>query len=240
MSRSDRVGVGLPGRGGSHYWPVPPRVVVALLVIATLAAALFTINAVSYAYVRMGIAEGWTFVILFASILGSWINIPIVRLRGTITFEPVIVRAFGMLYVVPRTVRIGTKIIAVNAGGALIPLTLSVYLIVVNDLGWEAVVAVAVVAVITHAVARIVPGVGVVVPTLVPPAAAALTAWAIGAEAIAALAYVCGTVGTLVGADLVNLRRVRDMEGPVLSIGGAGTFDGIFVTGILAVLLTAI
>jgi uncharacterized membrane protein len=27
------------------------------------------------------------------------------------------------------------------------------------------------------------------------------------------------------------------MEGPVLSVGGAGTFDAIFVTGILAVLL---
>jgi uncharacterized membrane protein len=51
------------------------------------------------------------------------------------------------------------------------------------------------------------------------------------------VAYVAGTIGTLVGADLLNLRRVQDLGAPVVSIGGAGTFDGIFVTGILAVLL---
>jgi uncharacterized membrane protein len=44
-------------------------------------------------------------------------------------------------------------------------------------------------------------------------------------------------VGTLVGADLLNLGRLRGVGAPVASIGGAGTFDGIFVTGIVAVLL---
>src|SRR5690349_7331517 len=92
QSRPERVGIDVPAGGGSHYWPVPPPVVIALLVIATLAAALFAVNAVSYAYVRMGIDADWAFVVLFASILGSWINIPIVRLRGSVTFEPVLVR----------------------------------------------------------------------------------------------------------------------------------------------------
>jgi uncharacterized membrane protein len=59
-------------------------------------------------------------------------------------------------------------------------------------------------------------------------------------DAMAALAYVAGTMGTLVGGDLLNLRRVRDLDAPVLSIGGAGTFDGIFVTGIVAVLLATL
>jgi uncharacterized membrane protein len=225
--------------GSPHYWPVPPSIVVALFAIAAMTMALFAINVVSYAYVRIGIDERWAFVILFASILGSRINIPVARLRGTVTFEPVLVRVFGMVYVIPATFRTGSKIIAVNAGGALIPVGLSVYLVVVNELRWSAVVGVAIVSAITHLVARIVPGVGVVVPTLVPPAAAALSAWAIDATPIAAVAYIAGTIGTLIGADLLNLRHVREMEGPVLSIGGAGTFDGIFVTGILAVLLAA-
>jgi len=30
---------------------------------------------------------------------------------------------------------------------------------------------------------------------------------------------------------------MADLRAPVLSIGGAGTFDGIFLTGIIAVLL---
>jgi uncharacterized membrane protein len=235
-----------PGRtvpvanGGSpHYWPVPPSIVVALFAVAAMTMALFAINIVSYAYVRIGIDQGWAFAILFASILGSRINIPVARLRGTVAFEPVLVRVFGMVYVIPATVRTGSKIIAVNAGGALIPVGLSVYLVVVNEPGWSAAVGVAVVSAITHLVARIVPGVGVVVPTLVPPVAAALSAWAIDATPIAAVAYISGTIGTLIGADLLNLRHIRTMEGPVLSIGGAGTFDGIFVTGILAVPLAA-
>ena len=56
-------------------------------------------------------------------------------------------------------------------------------------------------------------------------------------------ARVCGGESrdsTLIGADLLNLHRVREFDAPVLSIAGAGTFDGIVVTGILAVLLAAI
>lgn len=44
----------------------------------------------------------------------------------------------------------------------------------------------------------------------------------------------------LIGADLLNLGAVRGLGAPVASIGGAGTFDGIFVTGILAVLLASL
>jgi uncharacterized membrane protein len=51
------------------------------------------------------------------------------------------------------------------------------------------------------------------------------------------IAYVSGVLGTLIGADLMNLNRVADLGAPVTSIGGAGTFDGVFLTGILAVLV---
>jgi uncharacterized membrane protein len=44
----------------------------------------------------------------------------------------------------------------------------------------------------------------------------------------------------LIGADLTNLDKVRGLGAPVASIGGAGTFDGIFLTGILAVLLASL
>jgi uncharacterized membrane protein len=132
------------------------------------------------------------------------------------------------------------KLLAVNLGGAVIPIVLSAYLIVRNGLGWQAVVGIAVVSGAVHRAARPIPGVGIVVPTFLPPAAAAITAWMIGADATAALAYVSGTLGTLIGADLLNLHRVRQLDAPVLSIGGAGTFDAIFVTGILAVILASV
>jgi len=44
-------------------------------------------------------------------------------------------------------------------------------------------------------------------------------------------------MGALVGADLWNLPRIAEIGAPVVSIGGAGTFDGVFLTGIIAGLL---
>jgi len=53
----------------------------------------------------------------------------------------------------------------------------------------------------------------------------------------AQVAYVGGTLGTLVGADLLNLGRLPELGAPVVSVGGAGTFDGIYLTGLVSVLL---
>ena len=53
-------------------------------------------------------------------------------------------------------------------------------------------------------------------------------------------AYVSGTLGALIGADLSNLGKIPDLGAPVASIGGAGTFDGVFLTGIIAVFLATL
>jgi hypothetical protein len=72
---------------------------------------------------------------------------------------------------------------------------------------------------------------------LIPPLCAALVALILTPAQAPLTAYVSGTMGTLIGADLLNLHRIAGLRAPVASIGGAGTFDGIFVTGIVAVLL---
>jgi uncharacterized membrane protein len=51
------------------------------------------------------------------------------------------------------------------------------------------------------------------------------------------MAFISGTMGVLIGADLLHLDDIRKMGTPVASIGGAGSFDGIFISGIVAVLL---
>lgn len=66
---------------------------------------------------------------------------------------------------------------------------------------------------------------------------AAIVALSLDAAHAPALAYISGTLGVLLGADLLKLWRVARLGAPVLSVGGAGTFDGIFLTGVLAVLL---
>jgi uncharacterized membrane protein len=98
--------------------------------------------------------------------------------------------------------------------------------------------AVAVVTAVVHWTARPLKGVGIAVPMFIPPAVAAVTALVISPDAAPVVAYIAGTIGTLVGADLLNLKKLRGLGAPVASIGGAGTFDGIFLAGIIAVLLT--
>jgi len=71
----------------------------------------------------------------------------------------------------------------------------------------------------------------------VPPLVAAAAALSLSPDLALALAYTGGTLGTLIGGDRLNLGRLRGLGAPIVSIGGAGTFDGIFLTGIIAVLL---
>lgn len=218
---------------------MPRRAPVPVL-IAVLAAVVL-VGAAGFAYRRLGIGSGWFEVILAATILGSRIDVPVARLRGRPTVVSRIEATVGGVhYTVPVVHRPPRMRLAVNVGGALVPTGLAIYLIVADGFWREALVATAIVTVVVRLGARPVPGVGVVTPVLLPPLAAAAVAVSIGGVAVPGLAYVCGTLGTLVGADLLNLRSLRDLGGSVASIGGAGTFDGVFLTGILAVVLASI
>jgi uncharacterized membrane protein len=100
-------------------------------------------------------------------------------------------------------------------------------------------IATACMTVICHALAHPVRGVGIAIPVFVPLIATAAVSLLISRRYAAPLAYVSGSLGVLIGADLLNLDKIRGLGAPVASIGGAGTFDGIFITGILAVLLAS-
>ena len=130
-------------------------------------------------------------------------------------------------------------VIAVNIGGAVIPTLLSLYLLYANKAWSRGLIATAIIAALVHMVATPVRGTGIAVPILVPPASTAIVAILIARRDAAALAYISGSLGTLIGADLPNLGAVQGLGAPVASIGGAGTFDAIFLTGIMAVLLAS-
>jgi uncharacterized membrane protein len=89
-------------------------------------------------------------------------------------------------------------------------------------------------------VARPVRGVGVVTPVFISPLVAAVSAILLSPAHPVIVAYVAGTLGTLIGADLLNLGKIPALGAPVASIGGAGTFDGVFLTGIIAALIAAL
>ncbi len=223
------------------YWPLAGPFLIAAAVIALALAGLLLAGALSSALARMGIGPGTAALVLIASLLGSAVNIPVGRFRGkaVMRLEPYI-SVFGIRYFVPVLRRSRATVLTVNLGGALVPVALSGYLIVHDRLGWLALAAVAIVAAAVHVVARPVPGLGIAVPALMPGLIAVLAAAALHPAALAGLAYVGGTLGTVVGADLANLGKVSRLGAAVASIGGAGTFDGIFLAGITAVLLAAL
>jgi uncharacterized membrane protein len=148
------------------------------------------------------------------------------------------VTVYGRTYVVPPAVEPSRTVVAINVGGALVPLLLSIYLFLKLPLRGRMLAGTAIVAVIVHGLAEIVPGVGIAVPMFLPPLVAAGVGLILSFRRAPPVAYVAGSMGALIGADITNLHRLAELGAPVVSIGGAGTFDGVFLTGIIAGLIT--
>jgi uncharacterized membrane protein len=223
-----------------HYFPLAWPFLLLLALLFFFLLTLVEIGVLQYAYERMGVPHRYVLLVLLLSLLGSAINIPVVQLRPERMVTERYIDYFGVRWAVPVLQSYPGTILAVNLGGAVIPTILSLYLMVKNNLYVRGALAIAAVAAVTHELARPVRGVGISVPTLIPPVVAAVVAIVVGWRRAAPLAYIAGSLGTLIGADLLNLGRIQGLGAPVASIGGAGTFDGIFVSGILAVLLASI
>ena len=223
-----------------HYIPLSLPFFMAFVFLFALVIVLVEIGILKYAYEQIGVSRRYMFVLLLVSILGSYVNIPVAELPAEHLYSGQVVTFFGMQYVVPLMVNSPRTVVAVNLGGAVIPILLSAYLILKNKMFVKSLIAVSIVTIAVHQVAHAVPGVGIAEPTFVPPLVTVVVALLISRRQAAPLAYVAGSMGTLIGADLLNLGKLQGLGAPIASIGGAGTFDGIFLTGILAVLLASI
>ncbi len=201
---------------------------------------LIQLRILRYAYMRLGVGPGAALILLFGSLIGSYFNIPIAVLPGKPVMSGQIVEFYGMRYVVPVVVSWPGTVLAVNVGGAVIPTLMSIYLLIRYQLWLKAAIAAAIIAIVIHSMATPVPGIGIAVPVFAPVVITAIIAFILSREYAAPIAYIGGSMGTLIGADLLNLDKISDLGAPVASIGGAGTFDGVFLTGILAVLLAGI
>jgi uncharacterized membrane protein len=220
-----------------HFLPLAPLFFMALVFLFVVMMSLTVMGVLGYAYEKMGVSRQHVFALLLLSLLGSYVNIPIAELPPEHIRSDIEVSYMGIRYVVPEFHDWHRTILAVNVGGALIPTGLSLYLMIKQRLYLLGIAGVVIVATIVHWLARPVQGVGIAIPTFLPPIAAAVTAVLLSRRMAAPLAYIAGTLGTLIGGDLLNLGLLPGLGAPVASIGGAGTFDGVFLTGILAVLL---
>ncbi|HEX7445147.1 MAG TPA: DUF1614 domain-containing protein [Methanothrix sp.] len=225
---------------------------VGMLLMLFFAFLLFTVVGFLFldlartAFTKIGFTWSQALFVLLASLLGSSINIPLTDMQCN---APMIreryVRVFGIQYRIPVAEDVSCDtLLAINLGGAVIPSLISIMLIYRFPASLlYALAAIAFVAILTNRVAKPVQGLGIVTPALLPPLSAALAAillvyvWGAPHDLIFLIAYVGGTLGTLLGADILNLGKIRNLGAPVASIGGAGTFDGVFLSGLIAVLL---
>lgn len=200
---------------------------------------LVQIGAVGVAQ-NLGLHPDYIFLLLLGSLVGSYLNLPLTKIKC----EEVVSRSsftawMDWRFKTPSNFQQKQTVLAVNLGGAIIPVLFSIYLLFLHpELFPQALIATAVVSLVVNGLARPAPGVGIVLPLFIPPLLAALSAILIAPGNSPVVAYVAGTLGTLIGADLLNLRSLSRSGAEMASIGGAGTFDGIFLTGLLAVLLS--
>jgi uncharacterized membrane protein len=194
---------------------------------------------------RLHLSPDMALYITVAIILGGLINIPVKRIvqEQPVWSHPLSV--FGLEAAMPRwLIKRRETVIAVNVGGCLIPVGLSLYQIAhLAPLGEAALssafLATAIVTFVSFVFATPVPGVGIVMPGFLAPLTAALSAMflAPAPELAPPIAFVAGVMGTLVGADFFHIGDFIKSPVGVASIGGAGTFDGIVLAGILAAFL---
>jgi uncharacterized membrane protein len=209
-----------------------------LILFVFLLILLFTLVQVGLLHIaaeKLGINFSLALFALFVSLMGSVINLPLFTLPLAPDTPPPPYTGWLLGTMRPRPDRV---IVAINLGGAIMPVLFSLYLMTHVALGLLPVVlATAVVSIISYLLSRPIPGLGIAMPVFIPPMVAAVCAFIFAPAHSAALAYISGTFGVIIGADLLRLKEIQRIGASVVSIGGAGTFDGIFLTGIVAVLL---
>lgn len=226
-------------------FPFMLMALVGLFLLVILLFILVQVGLVTVAFSKLGLSAGQAFLILLATLFGSGVNMPAFRTGRTIAVpvgpRRIFLNQSGQLESAPQERELVDQTVAVNLGGCVIPCILSAVFLGQIGFSLGLLAAIAGVSAVCYAIARPVPGRGIGVPVLVPPLVAALSAILFAPEGQSAqVAYISGCLGILLGADVMHLRdrRMLDMlDAPLLSIGGAGTFDGIFITGIIAVLL---
>lgn len=215
----------------------PAQLVLFILILFFLIGVI-QVGVLSIAFDKIGLSNHSAFLIMLTSFIGSIVNLPLVKIKANDAHPmqlPFYLRS--MLRHPPRKFE-GFTQIYVNVGGCLIPLLVSLYIFrFTNYDTMSVVIATIIMSIIAYFFSRPIPGIGIGMPIFIAPIFAAIIAIVLAPDYSAPVAYISGTLGVLIGADLLRIKDIKNLGSPVASIGGAGTFDGIFITGIVAALL---
>jgi len=215
------------------FLPVSIILIILFILLLPFLLLLLQLGIISIAFSNLGLSTGTGILFFLLCLIGSGINIPVYRryVEDSGAFPPYVARMLGF------PAGISEQIIAINVGGAILPVLLSLYLLRFVPFNIF-LISTLIVTVVTYVIARPVKGIGITMPALIPPLVSALVAFLLFRENPAPLAYSAGVIGTLIGADILHLHHLQRMGRGVMSIGGAGVFDGIFLVGIISALLT--
>lgn len=218
--------------------PFSPLHLIALIFLLGLLIIFLQLGLLTLTFEKLGLSPSSALNLLIVSLIGSIINLPILKLNKSGESQPQHTRlSHGLLrgHLNPLPDKI---IVAINVGGGVIPVMMCLYLIQHSTISLLTIfVATILLSAICYIASKPIPGIGIGMPIFLAPVAAAMTGILLGGDESAPLAYICGTLGVLIGADILRLRDIQSLGTSVASIGGAGTFDGIFLTGIVAALL---
>ena len=208
-----------------------------LFVMLVILFILITINIFGMAFRKLGFPPEYSVYFLFLSLLGSFMNLPI---KKFISQVPLIhdkgIDLQRSAYSLPSHETGHSTSISVNLGGAVIPVLMSIFLSTLVSMV-DVVIGILAMTVIVHKISKPVIGSGIAIHVVLPPLLAAAVALMISPQDAPLIAYISGTIGCLIGIDILNLKELPDLGVPAVSIGGSGTFDAIFLTGIISVLL---
>ncbi len=204
---------------------------------------MFLAEVMLSALTRLGLSPEISVIAAFGIFIGGLINIPVHKIPQNRFLDHSSVTFFGMNHIFQKSPKKQNyTLIAVNFGGCIVPCIIAVYQIlrILSHSPYALLVVCGAIAANVYACYRIaqpVAGVGIALPAFIPPLLAALTAIVFIPDFAPPIAFCSGVLGPLIGADLLHLRDIQKIETGVASIGGAGTFDGIVISGLLATLL---
>jgi uncharacterized membrane protein len=219
---------------------MPPRYLLLLFFLLVFLVTFIQLEVLSIAFQKLGLSPRGALLLVLGALFGSGINIPVTTIQSTPPSRlPPDIPLWGRLWQHAAPRYTGKTILAINLGGCIIPVGLCLYLLarqLVNP--FDLLPALLIVTAVSYVFSRPISGIGIGMPVFIAPLAAVITALLLEPANAAPLAFSSGVLGVLLGADILHLADIRTMGVQIASIGGAGTFDGIFLTGIIAVLLT--
>jgi uncharacterized membrane protein len=226
--------------------PLSVFMIIILVGLVIILIPLFILGMIGVAYTRLGFSWISALTVVLLMLFGSFVNIPVYRIRrDMIRVSQNNSSDFGVC--VPcASGQVWDTMLSLNFGGVVIPVCVSLYmvnraiLVTGTSLLFTVCAGITIVALLTFFSTRHLTCAGIQVPLLIPGLTALIAGLLLAGGpglTAAVTAFVSGTMGVLLGGNVVYLYRIKDFEIPEVSFGGAGTFGSVFICCILPALI---